>query len=339
MNAPLQLSRWFERNARDLPWRRTHDPYRIWVSEIMLQQTQVAAVIPYYERFLSQLPTLVALAAVKENRLMALWSGLGYYSRARNLQKGARYLVERGGFPRTREEMLKVPGIGPYTAGAVLSIAYDLPVPLVDGNVMRVLSRFLGERREIETKSVQSRFWQECETWVARCKSPRVFNQALMELGAAVCTRTSPSCGRCPLQKDCVALAKGWTDQLPRRKPKRAKVDLCWVGVIWTHRGRVYLKQNPKGEWWEGLWDVPRVEVSSADKLESRLEELAREWGEPEVLGPQKHAVTHHRIQATPAVWRSASPPFKGGKWFSLRDLDEMPVSALSRKLLRAHLS
>jgi A/G-specific adenine glycosylase len=181
------LSLWYQKIARPLPWRENHDPYRIWISEVMLQQTQVETVLFYYHRFLKRFPTLKSLAESQEQEVLTLWSGLGYYRRARNLRKGAQYLFSlRGEFPRTREEILAVPGIGPYTAGAILSIAFDLPEALVDGNVQRVFARYFGFREPIQSSKAQKFFWAKADLWVKTAVSPRIHNQALMELGSLI---------------------------------------------------------------------------------------------------------------------------------------------------------
>jgi len=331
------LSQWYLRRARPLPWRENHDPYRIWISEVMLQQTQVATVIPYYHRFLDSLPTLESLANVQLEKLLSLWAGLGYYSRARNLQKGAQYLVEQhaGKFPRTREEIEKVPGIGPYTAGAILSIAFDLAEALVDGNVQRVFARYYGLREEIEKKEMQKRFWQEAKAWVTKAHSPRVLNQALMELGATVCVKSSPRCEICPLAATCVAFADNLQAELPRRKERRKPVDLWWRGFVVEKRGKVFLRQNQKGEWWTDLWDFPTRPAPSRDEWATPPPFSARR------LAELKHTVTHHRIHIAPYhVAIAKKPPFElgQGKWFSVDEAKDLPLSSLARKVLHAYL-
>jgi len=336
-SAVQSLSKWYLRQARALPWRENHDPYRIWISEVMLQQTQVATVIPYYHRFLKELPTLEALAAAPTEKVLQLWSGLGYYSRARNLQKGAQYLVEKyaGKFPRMREEIEEVPGIGPYTAGAILSIAFDLPEALVDGNVQRVFARYFGIQAEIEQRETQRLFWQHAATWVKAAEAPRVLNQALMELGAMICTKGTPKCDLCPLAQTCVARAKGWQEELPRRKARRKAVDLWWQGFVVEKKGKIFLRQNQKGEWWTDLWDFPTRPLTSREVWEKPPAFEARR------LAPQKHTVTHHRIHIAPyhhAV--SRKPPFElgPGRWVSVEEAQNLPLSSLARKVLQAYL-
>jgi A/G-specific adenine glycosylase len=327
------LSDWYRRHHRKLPFRETHDPYRIWISEVMLQQTTVAAVIPYYHRFLEAFPTLKDLACAPEERVLALWSGLGYYSRARNLQKGAKYILENfeGQFPKTRDEILKVPGIGPYTAGAILSIAFDLKEPLVDGNVQRVFARVLAIDKPIEERAVQKRFWEEAKLWVNKAESPRVLNQAIMELGATICTKAKPACLLCPIRQDCKAFQTGRELELPVRRPKRKPVELNWLGLVYENKGRLWLRQNKPEEWWHGLWDFPRENME-------RLEELRKKHSQVRLLQRHKHTVTHHKIQLQPVRISLSSlkktPPSKEGRWFSQTELESLPVSSLTRKVL-----
>lgn len=336
------LTAWFEKSARNLPWRQTRDPYSIWISEVMLQQTQVATVLPYYERFLSRFPTIDRLAESEEPDVLSHWSGLGYYSRARNLLKGARHLaVQYGGkFPLSRDELLSTPGIGPYTAGAILSIAFDLPVPLVDGNVQRVFARYLGEPRPIEERDVQKRFWAVAEEWVGLSRSPRLFNQALMELGATICTKGAPRCDACPIRKGCVAHRAGTQLSLPARRPKRKAVELTWLGVVFEHRGNVFASQNPLGEWWEGLWDFPRLTLGSPDEAPRRLSSLLKQYPEIESYRPlsvQRHTVTHHKISLLPFLCRLERKRAFGerqGKWWKTEELRSAPVSSLVKKVL-----
>ncbi len=325
-----------------MPWRLTRDPYSIWISEVMLQQTQVTTVLPYYERFMARFPSVQSLAEAPESDVLALWSGLGYYSRARNLHRGAKYLTQElgGNFPRTRDEILEVPGIGPYTAGAILSIAFDLAIPLVDGNVQRVLSRYHGWEDLIESSASKTFFWKKAEEWVKAAESPRVLNQALMELGAMVCAKGTPRCGSCPLAASCVAHLRGIEAELPRRKPRREKVDVHWIGLVLEHRGKIFLRPNPEGEWWNGLWDFPRVKLEGAAALSKELKGLGRKGNSPAVpLGAQKHTVTHHRLSVVPAVLRLQKAPRdlpKGGKWIAPEELDRIPISSLAKKIARA---
>lgn len=310
----------------------------------MLQQTQVATVIPYYERFLSRFPTLHALAEADEQEVLTYWSGLGYYSRARNLRRGAQYLMANHGgvFPKTRPQALEVPGIGPYTAGAILSIAYGLPEPLVDGNVQRVFARFFAFAPLLESKEAKLFFWDQAERWVRSALDPRDFNQALMELGATVCTKASPKCLQCPLHNDCAAFASDSAASFPNRKPRRAAEKLWWASLVQENAGRVLLVQNAPGDWWSGLWDFPRLEAQAAETVDSDVRERLLE--EPHLefqraLPLQEHTVTHHRIRVSPIVLRWSGKPRSGKnqRWVSPEDAAKLPLSSLAKKILGSY--
>ena len=340
-----RASEWFGRQARALPWRQTRDPYAIWISEVMLQQTQVATVIPYYLRFLDRFPDVSTLAEAPVDRVLAAWSGLGYYSRARNLHRGACAIVAShgGAIPRDRDRLLLVPGIGPYTAGAIASIAFDLPVPLVDGNVQRVLARLHGFEGTVCTSAATRFFWEQAELWVRAAHSPRIANQALMELGATLCSRGSPRCELCPLNEVCVARAEGRAESLPRRAPRRPAVDIWWSALVVHSRGRVLLRRAQAGEWWEDLWEFPRLESTSRAAWDQQHESLvnARSGGW-ESLCVKKHTVTHHRLHV--AVFRTANrrapalPAGAGLRWIPVAEIPTLPLSALARKVAASAL-
>ena len=300
----------------------------------MLQQTQVSTVIPYFEAFLGRFPTVSALAEAPLEAILTAWSGLGYYSRARNLHRGARYLIEKhsGHFPRSREEILKVPGIGPYTAGAVLSIAFNQAEPLVDGNVQRVFARYYCVSDEVSSRAAQRQFWERATEWVSAAKAPRALNQGLMELGATICIKGSPRCDRCPLRITCAAFAKGCQRELPVKHKRRNFVDLWWISLVYIHRDRYFLRKNPSGEWWSDLWDFPRRNAGSESAW--RKFRHKRGWRE---LDLQTHTVTHHHIHVAPYLIDTARAPHeRGGKWFSSEELRELPLSSLAKKVLRA---
>lgn len=284
-NLPLPLLEWFRDNARTLPWRSDPTPYHVWVSEIMLQQTRVAAVLGYYERFLAALPTVKALAECGEDELMKLWQGLGYYSRARNLQKAARRIVEdyNGEFPATYEEIRALPGIGDYTAGAICSIAYGLPVPAVDGNVLRVVTRLTADRRDVTKPQTKADITQALGE-VIPLKAPGAFNQALMELGATVCLPNgAPLCERCPAADFCTARREGIALELPVKPPKKERrVEERTVYLIF-HKGRMALRQRPKKGLLAGLWEYP----NELSPWECPVE------GETAFAGVGRHIFTH----------------------------------------------
>lgn len=313
-----KLLRWYARAHRDLPWRRTRDPYRIWVSEIMLQQTRVAAALPYYERFVAAFPDVEALAAAPQEKLLALWSGLGYYSRARNLQKAARQIVERGSFPRTYEAIRELAGVGEYTAAAVASIAFDLPYAVLDGNVLRVLARLTNDDGEITSGATRKRLKSVAGELVDR-KRPGLFNQAMMELGATVCLPKQPQCGKCPLAQHCEACRTGRQTQLPvkRARPKTIRIDKVLLRI--ERRGRVLLWQRPPGGGrMAGFWELPES-IPGARK------------GEP--LGEFRHTITHHHYRCMVRKASLSSTP-RGFRWWPLTRLHEIPLSTTAKKAL-----
>lgn len=262
------LLSWYEKVKRDLPWRKTKDPYKIWVSEVMLQQTRVETVIPYYQRFLEQFPTLQDLAAADESEVLKAWEGLGYYARARHLHAGVREVAASygGKVPDSPEEMRRIKGVGPYTAGAVLSIAYGIPVPAVDGNVMRVFSRLFCLEEDITRQSARRQIEQLVQELMYE-EDPSSFNQALMELGATVCTPRSPGCLLCPLVKMCQAYARGMQEELPRKKrPNPPRLVQPLVGVVQA-QGQVLVKQRPEEGLLAGLWEFPWTEWTGSAAL------------------------------------------------------------------------
>lgn len=258
------LLAWYKKHNRDLPWRRSRDPYHIWTSEVMLQQTRVDTVIPYYHRFLDKFPTIEALADAPEEEVLKQWEGLGYYSRARNLQAAVREVKERygGTVPDTLEEVSTLKGVGPYTSGAILSIAYNKPEPAVDGNVMRVLSRFFLLQDDIAKSSTRIRIEALAKSLIPEGEA-RDFNQALMELGATVCTPKSPSCLTCPVMEHCAARLEGMTDVLPvktKAKPPRPEARLvAFVEGTGEHRGRFLIRQRPQDGLLARMWELPHV--------------------------------------------------------------------------------
>ncbi|WP_310820801.1 A/G-specific adenine glycosylase [Stratiformator vulcanicus] len=255
-----KLLAWYAERGRDLPWRRTCDPYAIWISEIMLQQTTVAAVIPYFERFLDRFPTVQQLAAAEEADVLKLWEGLGYYSRARNLHAAAQDIATNhaGSFPRTAEELQSLKGIGRYTAGAIASFAFDERAPIVEANTQRLYCRLLGERGDPKSTGVQKTLWQFAETILPK-NDCGLFNQALMELGGTVCTIESPSCGDCPASRYCVAARHDLQQQIPAAKRRSKPTPLVDVTVAVRKDDRYLIRQRGLGEWWTGLWDFPRL--------------------------------------------------------------------------------
>jgi A/G-specific adenine glycosylase len=331
---------WYDRNRRDLPWRRTKDPYRIWLSEVMLQQTTVRAVVPYYEAFAKRFPTLQSLAEEPEEEVLASWSGLGYYHRARNLHRGAQHVAERHGgrFPSTLEAALAVPGVGLYTASAILSIAHGQALPVVDGNVRRVLARLLALRGPEYRKD--GPFYNRAEELLDR-ERPGDWNQALMELGATVCTARHPGCGACPVRSHCRARALGVVGELPEGRARRAPLAVVVAAALVERDGRVLLVRRPEGRLLGRMWEVPQTSLESGG-LADLAREMAERHGLDVVPGPlvvrARHAITFRRI--TLEGYRARlRPPVPSDPerflWARPEEVAGLAVSSSTRKLLR----
>lgn len=291
-----RLLDWYDRNRRDLPWRADSDPYKIWISEIMLQQTRVDTVIPYFLRFIRELPDAESLAGVSGEVLMKLWEGLGYYSRAANLKKAAREIVEKhaGRLPEEVSELRKLPGIGPYTAGAIASMAFGKPVPAADGNVFRILARLTGSRENVDDTRVRKDMMRLLSAWIPAQRAGD-FNQALMDLGAAVCLPNgSPRCTECPFFDFCIARLQGLTEEIPLKKvQKPRKVEQKTVLLI-QWEGRIALQKRREGRLLKNLWELPNLEGwRPPDDCRSILEEWGVGIATIHSLGPAKHIFTH----------------------------------------------
>lgn len=302
------LLNWYRRERRDLPWRDTHDPYRIWVSEIMLQQTRVAAVVEYYQRFLARFPDVHALAKARESDVLAAWSGLGYYRRARAMRAAAQKIVgELGGeFPRTAAGLSELPGIGRYTASAIASIAFGEPVAVVDGNVERVLSRFLG--RDLRDRKEA---WQHAESFLPK-EHPGDWNQAMMELGATVCLPSDPKCLLCPIRKWCADPGR------ETRKPQSVRRKRELTFGLAHRRQAVYLVQRDShATLMAGMWELPAVATPSGTPV-ARL----------------RHSITNSDY--TVLIFPLPASQAQAGRWIAFRKLHELPLTGLTRKILRA---
>ncbi len=312
----IALLDWFDRERRDLPWRRTRDPYAIWISEAMLQQTTVAAVIPFYARWMARFPTVEALAAASEEDVLSLWQGLGYYRRARNLHAAARAMSS---VPGDHAGWRLIPGVGPYTAAAVASIAFGEAVPLVDGNVERVYARL---EADASAGAVRTRAaWTWAEGHLERTR-PGDWNQALMELGATICRPRNPDCPRCPVGEWCEARKRGVQNELPTKAPKPSIREHDWRLVIPVFEGRLGVQQVPQGEWWEGMWTFPTSPGALLDGLE-----------DAEELGTLRAAVTTNRILIRVALARLAEP-VAGLTFVTREEFERLPVPAPQRKAL-----
>jgi A/G-specific adenine glycosylase len=343
-----RLLAWYGKHARDLPWRRSRDPYRVWVSEIMLQQTTVAAVQPYFERFLAAFPTVVQLAATDEQQVLRLWEGLGYYRRARGMHAAARQIVAElnGKFPRDVPTLMELPGIGRYTAGAIASIAFDVRAPILEANTIRLLSRVIGYGGDPAKSEGQRVLWRVAEELLPRTDVAR-FNQALMELGSLVCTPTAPHCGACPVAAACVAREMGLQDKIPAPSRRPAVIAVREAAVIVRRGGAVLVRQCPAGERWAGLWDFPRFPLKAKgplfvrDELAANVREQTGVAIEPAgLVHALKHGVTRYRItlecyEARPRGGRVRSTPDRPVRWAPLLDLAELPMSVTGRKIAR----
>ena len=347
---------WFATAARDLPWRRTTAPYAVWVSEIMLQQTQVKTVWPFWERWMRELPTVAALAAARPERVLKLWEGLGYYTRARNLQRAAQLIVARPGgeFPTQFDEMLALPGVGRYTAGAIGSIAFNQPAPILDGNVMRVLTRLFALTGNPREKETNARLWQLAEqlvraaaavdfkSQISNLKFPlagpcSALNQALMELGALVCTPRSPQCPRCPLAARCVARRQGLAAQLPNLAPRAATTARRFLAFVAQHGDHFLVRQRPAGLINAHLWEFPGVEIEAlavnpVEQFCQQFNITPRRWTP---LGVIKHAITRYRMSVEAfhaALPRRPAAP--AGHWRTRGELDALAFTSAHRKIL-----
>jgi len=341
------LLKWFGGNARDLPWRRTRDPYAIWISEIMLQQTQVKTVIPYWQRWMVQLPNVASLAAANEDTVIKLWEGLGYYSRARNLQKAAKRICDElgGRFPRDLAGVLALPGVGRYTGGAICSIAYNQPKPLVDGNVARVLTRLLGIEESPRDKPVTDYLWSVADELVEhavtlqkpRQRNASAFNQAMMELGALVCTPRNPLCDDCLLKGRCTARKENKVETIPALAKRAAATKRWFIGFIITWHGKVFVQRRPSGEVNAGFWEFPNWQVIdlSAGPTMLAKSQLGLAQALPEKLCVINHSITRYRNRLEIFVIEPDRKPRLAkleGKWIPLDKLGELPFTAAHRK-------
>jgi A/G-specific adenine glycosylase len=341
-----RLLTWYGKHARVLPWRANRDAYRIWLSEVMLQQTTVTMATPYFERFVAAFPTVHDLAAADEQRILRMWEGLGYYRRARGLHAAAKQVVAEhsGVFPRDVASLMRLPGIGRYTAGAVASFAYDTPAPIVEVNTLRVITRLIAFQGDPASTAGQRRIWQTAEDLVPRSGAGR-FNYALMELGAVVCKPATPRCEDCPITAHCAAFQQGLQNELPRLAAKPKPTAVREAAVVVRRNGHVLLRQRGKGERWEGMWDFPRFELQSEGPLFVRDELIAKTREQTgvtidpgNVLKTIKHGVTRFRItldcyDARPAGGRIRSTAVRPVRWTPLTALAGLPLSVSARKI------
>jgi A/G-specific adenine glycosylase len=346
-----QLLDWFSKNARDLPWRRTRNPYAIWVSEIMLQQTQVKTVIPFWERWMRKLPTIETAAKAPSAKIHKLWEGLGYYTRVRNLQKAAHVIVEKydGKFPEKFDDVLALPGIGRYTAGAICSIAFNQPTPILDGNVIRVLTRVFGIAENPKEKETNARLWQLAEELVQNSKLKiknskpccSHLNQSLMELGALVCTPRNAQCLICPVKKLCVAFQEIRVEELPNLGKREAATARHFIAFVVGHKGKFLVRQRTAGVVNAHLWEFPNVETGARlcepQRVVSEFNALRITDPRSQKLEPLctiRHSITRYRITLEAFAVRLKNSPAKtGGVWKTPAQMRQLAFTAAHKKL------
>ncbi len=333
-----QLLQWFKENGRDFPWRKTRDPYAIWVSEIMLQQTQVTTVVPYYKKYLRAFPTVHHLARADLSRVLKVWEGLGYYSRARNLHRASRIIVHhfQGKIPDNLRDLVDLPGIGRSTAGAILSFAYNQEAPILDGNAKRVLSRLAAVPGQSMGGKTEGLLWKISESLIPQGRS-NPFNQALMDLGATVCTPKDPRCLRCPLRNLCRGYLSGKPESYSLRALKKTIPHIEGISAVIRKGERVLLRQRPPEGLLGGLWEFPNWETEAKRKLRLRLRnDIKKEWGMDvdvkEQIGTFHQTFSHFKL--TLRVYQCRNLTRKGkGKWVSIQKLPFFPMSRIHRRI------
>ena len=347
-----ELLNWYQVNKRDLPWRNTDDPYKIWISEIMLQQTRVDQAMPYYERFMKLFPTIYHLAEADQQTVLKAWEGLGYYSRARNMHQAAKSVAKdyNGKIPDTWQEVTSLKGIGPYTAAAILSIAYQRPYAVVDGNVIRVITRYFGVRDDVRSAKVKNGIQSFADELIDR-QHPGEFNQALMETGATVCTPANPKCSECPLSADCTTYRTAEFDAIPYKSPARKRPHHhIGVGIIQNDNDEVLIALRPDDAMLGGLWEFPggKQEERDEDIRETIRRELREELGVEvtvnEPLMSLNHAYSHFTITLHAYFCRLVSgiPKPKSSqeiRWVPIQALNDFPFPKANRKLTEQLLS
>jgi A/G-specific adenine glycosylase len=339
-NFALRLIRWQKQHGRhDLPWQSAN-VYHVWLSEIMLQQTQVATVIPYYLRFVASFPTIAVLAAATEEQVLAHWSGLGYYARGRNMHNAAQIIIERygGEFPRQFEKILELPGIGRSTAAAICALAYKERRAILDGNVKRVLARYCGISGSSSEKAVEARLWQRAEALLPQ-HDIASYIQAQMDMGAMLCTRSKPKCGACPVNSDCVAFQSGRVDELPAPRLRKAVPERNTMFLLLMHGNDILLEKRLGSGIWGGLWSLPQFENEDAAKKWYLQSGMHANSGER--LATFTHTFTHFKLHITPLKIELARKPFRaeqsGRVWLNVEEALRAAIPTPVRKILKEY--
>ena len=342
MENVLEIIAWYKNNFRDLPWRKTQDPYKIWLSEIILQQTQIVQGLGYYERFISQYPDIQALANAEQASVLKLWQGLGYYSRARNLHKTAQIIVNQynGKFPEDYPSILKLPGIGPYTAAAIMSFAFNQPFACLDGNVFRVLSRIYGIESPIDDGKSRPQFMAILDQWI-QGQNPRIFNNAIMEFGALMCKPDLPKCHECPLSIDCFAYKNNAVKSFPVKSKSLKKRNRWFNYLLFKVDGKMAMIKRHKKDIWQHLYELPLIESEreiSENHILNQIESVCiNRIDKLEYSGEFRHILTHQIIQAR--FWTvhcESAVVFNDPNvfWVNISDIQNYPVSVLIEKFL-----
>jgi A/G-specific adenine glycosylase len=333
-----KLVAWFGQSARDLPWRRTRDPYAVWISEIMLQQTQVKTVIPYFERWMRTLPTIRAFADARPEKVLKLWEGLGYYRRVASAQSAARLIMAQhaGRFPARFDDILALPGVGRYTAGAISSIAFDQPAPILDGNVIRVLTRIYGIGGDPRANEVNAKLWDIAERLVSVPEiQPAKLNQALMELGALICVPRQPRCSDCPVRQSCVAHRDGNVASFPAIARRTPITERRFIALVVRERDQFLVRPRAAGVVNAGLWEFPNMEIPVKTKNPAALA-APFETGANRPFFSVRHSITRHRILLE--AFHATKPAAAGitGVWKTIAQMDRLPFASAHRKVLNA---
>jgi A/G-specific adenine glycosylase len=343
-----RLLKWYRRNKRSLPWRDQPDPYAVWVSEIMLQQTRVEAVIPYFERWMRLFPTIRALAAASEQDVLNAWEGLGYYTRARNLHRAAKIVAEKfgGELPRDLDELRKLPGIGRYTLGAISSIAFSMNIPALDGNIKRVYARIFDLVEPVDSSPGEKMLWEIAEKYLPKHEAGD-YNQALMDLGATICVPKNPRCLICPVMELCEARANGTQNERPVKLPKRDVPHHIYAAGVIVQRGRVLLAKRPSLGLLGGMWEFPNGRVDQnplaglAETLQTgyniRLRASRRSIQRMEQLGVVHHGYSHFSVEVHVYLCELETLPHaaRNLKWVWIKDLEEYPMGKIDRQIAR----